>query len=61
MRQQLLGGLKKSNCVRQLRVQFERGLIYPLRMNCEHKRLSERFKKMNSHTTNLGSRRLEIP
>ena len=59
MRQQLLRGSKKSNSMRQLRVQLKRSLIHPLGMNREHERLPERLKYMDTQTTNFSSRRLD--
>jgi hypothetical protein len=59
MAQKLLRRLKKSDGVRQSRVQLKRGFIHPLGMNRKHKRFSKRFKNMDSQTTNLSSRRIE--
>jgi hypothetical protein len=61
MSQQLLRGSKKSNRVRELRVQLKRSLIHPLGMNREHERLPQRLKYMDSQTTNFSSRRLVDP
>jgi hypothetical protein len=58
MGQQLLGSFKKSNRVRQLRMYLKPSFIHPLGMNRELRWLSERFKYMDCHTTNLGSRRI---
>jgi hypothetical protein len=59
MGQQPLRSSKKSNGVRQLRVQLKRSLILPLRMNREPKRLTERFKYTDRQTTGFSSRDLD--
>jgi hypothetical protein len=61
MGQQLRRGSKKSNRVRQLRVQLKRSLVHPLGMYRERERRPERLKYMDSQTTNLSSRRLDDP
>jgi hypothetical protein len=59
MSQQLFRGGKKSNGVRQSRVQFKRSFIHPLGMNRKHEGFPERFEYLNSQTTSLSSRRNE--
>jgi hypothetical protein len=59
MAQKLLRRFKKSDGVRQSRVQLKRGFIHPLGMNPKHKRFSKRFKNMDSQATRLSSRGIE--
>src|SRR5258708_7633187 len=61
MGQQFLRRGKKSNRVRQPRVQFKRLLIHPLGMDRECERSLERLKYIDTQTTNFRSRRLVDP
>jgi len=59
MSQQPFRRFKKSNGVRQSRVQLKRGFVRPFGMNRVPKRLPERFENVDSLATSLSSRRMD--
>jgi hypothetical protein len=61
MGQQLFSRAKKSNGVRQLRVELKRSFVPPLGMNREYNRFMERLEYMDSQTILFSQGGVENP